>query len=241
MHSANSLTVRQDRALYLGGLEATGEHAHVCPALLVGLSGPFQVRMGAGVTFEGRSAVVDAGLPHVFDPVGEDVAVMYLEPDTAEARALRPLLAAHGGLLADPLRPVRARDAARARLQVFDVAALMRSRLAEATPLDARIARALALLRQPALRPAARGELAQAAGLSASHFNHLFSAEMGVSFRSYRVWSQIRSAMSVAGPRTNLTHAAMEGAFADSSHFSRHFRQAFGMTPSSLLRQLSRA
>ena len=35
-----------------------------------------------------------------------------------------------------------------------------------------------------------------------------------------------------------LTDAALEGAFVDSSHFSRTFRQTFGMTPSSVLKPL---
>ena len=35
-----------------------------------------------------------------------------------------------------------------------------------------------------------------------------------------------------------LTDAALDGAFADSAHFSRMFRSTFGMTPSSVLRPL---
>ena len=77
-------------------------------------------------------------------------------------------------------------------------------------------------------------------GLSASRFNHLFAQEVGVSFRSYRVWAQVRRAMTGLGPRLNLTEAALEGAFSDSSHFSRTFRQTFGMTPSSVLKPLQR-
>ena len=35
-----------------------------------------------------------------------------------------------------------------------------------------------------------------------------------------------------------LTDAALHGAFSDSAHFSRMFRQTFGMTPSSVLKPL---
>lgn len=74
--------------------------------------------------------------------------------------------------------------------------------------------------------------------LSASRFNHLFRAEMGVSLRSYRVWSQVRLAMAGLAVSPRLTDAALHGDFADSAHFSRMFRQTFGMTPSSVLKPL---
>ena len=83
-----------------------------------------------------------------------------------------------------------------------------------------------------------RDQVAQAAHLSASRFNHLFRQEMGVSFRSYRVWSQVRAAMAGLATQARLTDAALHGAFSDSAHFSRTFRQTFGMTPSSVLKPL---
>jgi len=61
---------------------------------------------------------------------------------------------------------------------------------------------------------------------------------MGVSFRSYRVWSQVRAAMAGLATQARLTDAALHGAFSDSAHFSRTFRQTFGMTPSSVLKPL---
>ena len=69
-------------------------------------------------------------------------------------------------------------------------------------------------------------------------FNHLFRAEMGASLRSYRVWSQVRLAMAGLAVSPRLTDAALHGDFADSAHFSRMFRQTFGMTPSSVLKLL---
>lgn len=120
----------------------------------------------------------------------------------------------------------------------FDLGALLAFRWPDAPPVDARIQRSLALLRAPALGPTGREAASAAAQLSASRFNHLFRAEMGVSFRSYRLWSQLRSAMLAVDPGRNLTEAALEGAFADAAHFSRIFRQSFGMTPSSVLKPL---
>jgi AraC-like DNA-binding protein len=185
-----------------------------------------------------RSALVEAGIEHVFDPAGEQVALMYLEPDAPEVRRLRPLLAREGGVVVDPLVPGPVSCAVQRRLENFDLDALLRGGAGEAPPLDARVLRALQLVRALRDRPLARAEAAGHALLSSSRFNHLFRAQAGVSFRSYRVWAQVRCALTGLGPRLNLTDAALQGAFSDASHFSRTFRATFGMTPSSVLKPL---
>lgn len=237
IRASNTITAAADRALYAGELEATGWHRHAAPVLLLGLSGRFALHW-AGGSAECASAVVDLGVDHAFDPRGETVALVYLEPDAPEARGLRQMTAAHGGILLEPARPVGARSAIEARLAGFDLPQLLRSRWSEVPPVDDRIRRCLQLLRAPALAPARRADAAALAQLSDSRFNHLFRAEMGVSFRSYRVWSQVRAAILGLGPRFNLTAAALEGAFFDGGHFSRVFRQTFGLNPSSVLKPL---
>lgn len=237
MRQGNALTAGADRALYVGELAATGWHRHAAPVLLVGLSGRFALHW-AGGTAECASALVASGVQHVFDPRGERVALVYLEPDAPEARGLRPLLASAGGVLLDPVRASRVGSSTDTRLAAFDLPALLRFRLPDGPPLDPRIRASLRLLRAPAWSPVRRAQGAVAADLSASRFNHLFSDEMGVSFRSYRVWSQVRAAMLAYGSGVTLTAAAMEGAFFDAAHFSRTFGQTFGMSPSSVLKPL---
>lgn len=234
----NTLTLGTDRALYQGEIPATGWHCHASPVLLMGLSGRFAVHLPQGVVQTCRSALVDTGVQHVFDPCGEQVAMVYLEPDSAEARSLRPHFAAHGGVIFDPAVPVQTRSSMDAYLRNFDLPSLLRLHSQPAPPLDSRVARSLLGLRQPGEMAWARDAAAATAHLSASRFNHLFRAEMGVSFRSYRVWSQVRAAMVALGSNPTLTRAALDAGFVDSSHFSRMFRQTFGMTPSSVLKPL---
>ena len=237
MRQGNALTAAVDRALYVGELAATGWHRHAAPVLLLGLSGRFSLHWGGG-TAECASALVDSRVEHVFDPRGESVALVYLEPDAPEARGLRRLLVGAGGVLLDPALPVRTCSGTQSRLAAFDLGSLLRFSVPVGPALDPRIAASLKVLRAPAWSPLRRTEAAAAAGLSASRFNHLFSAQMGVSFRSYRVWSQLRAAMLACGPGASLTAAAQEGAFFDAAHFSRVFGQTFGMSPSSVLKPL---
>jgi AraC-like DNA-binding protein len=238
IRTGNTLTAAADRALYVGELEATGMHRHAAPVLLIGLSGRFTLHGPAGRA-DCWSALVDIGIEHVFDPRGERVALIYVEPDAPEIRGLRGLLAARGGVLVDPVRRVRDRARTEARLGSFDLRELLSFGWPDAAPVDPRVQRSLQLLRAPGLAPSNRAAAAALAHLSESRFNHLFRAEMGVSFRSYRVWSQLRAAMTAIGPGMNLTHAAHLGSFSDSAHFSRVFRQSFGMTPSSVLKPLA--
>lgn len=238
MRATNTMTLGADRALYLGELPATGWHRHASPVLLMGLSGRFAVHLPSGRVESCRSALIDTGIEHLFDPCGEHVALMYLEPDATEARRLRELFRLQGGVIFDAARAADVRSLVDSRLQGFDLAALLRPRLPDAPPLDTRIAQSLRHLRASRDAPLLREVAADAANLSASRFNHLFKAQMGVSFRSYRVWSQVRLAMMGLGANVNLTDAALHGAFVDSSHFSRIFRQTFGMTPSSVLKPL---
>ena len=243
----NTLTLGANRALYQGELPATGWHRHASPVLLMGLSGRFALHLppnGGGVASGMQtchSALVDTGVEHVFDPCGEQVAMVYLEPDSAEARSLRPHFAAQGGVIFDPAVPVQARSSMDAYLRSFDLSSLLLLGCQPVAPLDSRVVRSLLALRQasePSGSAVGRDAAAAIARLSASRFNHLFRAEMGVSFRSYRVWSQVRAAMLALGVNPTLTRAALDAGFVDASHFSRMFRQTFGMTPSSVLKPL---
>ncbi|MFN7152501.1 MAG: helix-turn-helix domain-containing protein [Acidovorax sp.] len=240
MPARNTLTLGANRALYLGELPATGWHCHAAPVLLLGLSGRFALHWGAGQAETCHSALVDAGVMHLLDPCGEQVALMYLVPDSYEARSLRAVFGRQGGVVLDVTAPVRARSAMDTRLRSFDLQALLQcAGDGVAVPaLDPRVARSLQALRSPQGARLSRDGLASGVQLSGSRFNHLFRAEMGVSLRSYRVWSQVRLAMAALAVSPRLTDAALHGDFSDSAHFSRMFRQTFGMTPSSVLKPL---
>lgn len=238
MRASNSLILGSNRSLYRGELPTTGWHRHAAPVLLMGLSGRFALHFAQGRTETCYSAWIESGIEHVFDPCGEQVATIYLEPDAVEARRWRAHFANQGGIVLDPCIRARGRSSMDAYLRSFDLNTLLPFRCVDAAPMDARVAHSVHALRRPGMAVPGRAALAQATGLSESRFNHLFRAEMGVSFRSYRVWCQVRGALGALSTDSRLTQAALEGGFVDSSHFSRMFRQTFGMTPSSVLKPL---
>lgn len=238
MDASNSLILGSDRSLYRGELPATAWHCHAAPVLLIGLSGRFVLQFGQGRIESCYSAWVDIGVEHVFDSCGEQVATIYLEPDAIQTRRWRAHFAHHDGVVLDPCIRAQGRSSMDAYLRNFDLDVLLPFRCAEVASLDARVAASVNALRRPSMTLPGRATFAQAVGLSESRFNHLFRAEMGVSFRSYRMWSQVRSALGALCTDSRLTQAALEGGFVDSSHFSNVFRKSFGMTPSSVLKPL---
>jgi AraC-like DNA-binding protein len=243
MRARNTLTLGRDRALYLGEIPATGWHQHAAPVLLLGLSGRFGLHLPGGQLASCRSALIDASVEHLFDPCGEHVALMYLEPDSPQALSLRGHFGQLGKVVLDPVSHSPCRSSMDRYLHNFDLPALLRWDMHTAGSIDARVLRSVQAMRAASLgagmqRGMQRDSVAQIAQLSSSRFNHLFRQEMGVSYRSYRVWTQVRAAMLALSTQASLTDAALEAGFSDSSHFSNMFRTTFGMTPSSVVRPL---
>lgn len=74
--------------------------------------------------------------------------------------------------------------------------------------------------------PAAPGRV----GLSLSRARHLFVAQTGLPFKTYVLWLRIERAVALYAAGSSLTEAAHEAGFADSAHFSRTFKETFGLT-----------
>ncbi|MGH8248945.1 MAG: helix-turn-helix transcriptional regulator, partial [Gammaproteobacteria bacterium] len=83
-------------------------------------------------------------------------------------------------------------------------------------------------------------QLARKHNLSASRFRHIFSEQIGTSYRRYRMWNRLRAAIRRALAGGTLTDAALSVGFSDSAHFSHNFHDTFGVTPSYVLRRVAR-
>jgi AraC family transcriptional regulator len=85
-------------------------------------------------------------------------------------------------------------------------------------------------------------DLAQVAGMSASHFAHCFKASLGISPHRYVRHCRLRAAtrMLTSSPLP-IAEIALTVGFSSQSHFTQAFREHTGMTPAAarLSRQLS--
>lgn len=80
----------------------------------------------------------------------------------------------------------------------------------------------------------------QTAHLSTSRFLHLFSEQMGLPWRRYVRWRRLIAAVDHALSGASLTESAHKAGFSDSAHLSRSFREMFGISPSSIVRKMTK-
>ena len=225
------------KALFVGPLHRNRWHAHSVPVYLAGLYGRFRLRVGRGEWHSCRSALVPAGILYEFDMEGSPLAVFYLEPGTAHAKALVPLvrngIEENGALLGTAGEIALLRELYEDRTSPDWAECALDDLLRYSTsgspvPTDARILRVLRELYGSYRDLASVKRIATEVGLSGSRFQHLFTRAVGVPFRRFRGWCRMQVAIQEILDGSNFTAASHAAGFADQSHFARDFRRTFG-------------
>lgn len=99
---------------------------------------------------------------------------------------------------------------------------------------DDRIVRAIKYLDENFERVISLEEIAEQCHLSTSRFLHLFREKTNLNFRRYQLWNRlIKSLPSLT--QTSITATAHQFGFTDSSHYTRTFKETFGVTPKFLI------
>jgi len=103
-------------------------------------------------------------------------------------------------------------------------------------PLDTRIKKLISTIKADENFIFSAENSARICHLSESRFLHLFKEELGIPFRKYIQWIKLRRALNHLKTGGTLTEAAYVGGFADAAHFSRYFKDTFGLNPSEIVR-----
>jgi AraC-like DNA-binding protein/quercetin dioxygenase-like cupin family protein len=240
----------QSGSLWIGKGQGRSEwHDHHAHQLALALDGEFRFRTernGSWTDFE--AAIVPSHCPHEFELDGATMAHLFVEPESAEGRALSKQFDGSGisalpqpaarrsiELLLDAIRGHADADAARAVARTAVATLAGTTAVAPVREvLDPRLIRALAHIRSRVRAPVSLADAAAAATLSPSRFRHLFVQATGTSFRAYLLWLRINVAIEAAMAGASWTEAAHEAGFADSSHLSRTHRRMFGIEPTAI-------
>jgi len=84
-------------------------------------------------------------------------------------------------------------------------------------------------------------ELAAVADLSPFHLNRVFRSAIGLPPHRYLEQLRVRRARALLGGALPLSQVALDSGFVDQSHFTRHFKRHFGVTPGQYRRAISAA
>ena len=228
--------------LYCGPIGPTELHAHHAFQIVVH-QGDSCLVDGAGDVIDGPIAIVDPDQHHAIRGSRERAVVVFVEPESFAGADLRrrghpavvhgqhPLLEVIGASAPDNWS--RADEAVRRTLAVAGVSE-------SAAPLRWRRHPAVdqALLLLPDLVGDGRvdvSELATMIGVSTNRLTHVFSSEIGIPLRSYARWLRLVRATERLAEGASITQAAHDARFADGAHFSRVFKEMFGLTPSEVM------
>ncbi|KIG04472.1 helix-turn-helix transcriptional regulator [Caballeronia concitans] len=94
-----------------------------------------------------------------------------------------------------------------------------------------RVATMKARLADDILEPVTLAELARTVGLSTFHAARLFTRETGLAPHAWRNQLRIVRALPALRAGASIADVAAASGFTDQSHFTRHFKRAFGVAP----------
>jgi len=241
----SQLYIGKGRALYCGPLQHLEAHAYGAPVLHVGIYQPFRMMLADGVWRSYRVAIVPPGLRHALDVAGGVHGKLFMDLESPSAPAFRRRFPFAKGVA----RAFRDPEIVQCFNWVFEEnprQADVEARLDRLLPaqdgarIDPRIAKILALIRAEPDRNHSQSELGEALGLSPSRVLHLFSQQIGVPYRRYRMWNRLWLAAERLHASDNMTIAALDSGFADATHFSHAFRDTFGVNPAPVFRKIER-
>lgn len=222
-------------------------HAHYAIQVTVGSEPGVRFRTGEHDEWTAYdAAVIPSRQPHSMDATRvRSNAVILVEPETREGRAIAELFLEGGGIASVSEATVAApRDALFAAWRTGSRDAIAGAARALVQTLtggvepwtvsDERILRAIAYVNAHLASPLTLREVAAEAYLSPSRFRHLFVEQTGMALRPYILWRRFLRVWELTMQGESLSAAAHAAGFADAAHLTRTSRRMFGFPPSAI-------
>ena len=217
-------------ALYLGPLSDNSRHRHHAAQICVGHAAhPFRLQLETDEWFETTFAFLPSNQPHRFEGSNASHIIVLVDGEGAFGQCRKgPVLSASP----PPVSPLKTIEDAKAYTENLANAL----GIDHLHPRDQRIQRALDFIQSLDFKQVSIEDLASAAALSESRFQHLFKQQIGIPAKRYLLWRRLLDSIYCIMEGSDLTEAAHMGGFSDSAHFSRTFRETFGLAPSALFK-----
>lgn len=233
------MLMNADRVLYYGLLGTRSVSIQGSLTVYVAFAQPFLIRIDQGPWQETRCEAVPPYVPHQITSPERMIGILNIEPEFVDCGALPWLgcTADRGNAidsLAERIRSLYARLTQEGSHDVawpFDLDEAMFGGPLPLRRFDPRIESTVARIKANPCDQFSAEDCASDLGLSFSRFLHLFSDEVGTTFRRFRAWKRARSLLQYVNRSVSLTDIALEVGYTDSSHFSHSIRQVYGLKP----------
>jgi AraC-like DNA-binding protein len=238
------------RTLYIGPLFESLKLSQGAATLVVSLDKPISFSMeGEAKTIECMSLLLPAGLSVTIHTGDAIVANCNLDALGADFSGLTALMQDKHGKICYNLKQYADFQRVYQTLQVQQLDSesaydllddLLEKRFSQFYPnhaIDSRVARVVEKIKQTADDNLSVDDLASLVNLSVPRLVQIFKKQTGVPMRRYRLWHRLFITAVEMASGGNLTEAAMNAGFTDSSHFSHTFKAMFGMPPTTILLQ----
>ncbi len=230
-------------ALFLGPVRDNEAHRHHAIQFVVSPE-PFELSVGTR-RLRTRCALIAADVEHALDGDHALQNLILLDRESSEAEELSRRLLSNSDfqlveddrlaavafdIAGDPNEddcPALRRHVFALLKQCFDLQVAP----SKVTEMDGRIVEACRYINEQEDLRAPLEDVADHVGLSEGRFTHLFKEQMGIPLRRYILWLRLRRAIEAAAKLDSLTDAAHAAGFADQAHFTRTFRDMFGLKP----------
>lgn len=228
------LILGPDRLFYRGPPVDGARHRHHALQLALSLGAPLMLEAEAQAQ-ESMGFVIAADTSHRLAGGAAEIALLYLEPETAAGQQLQQRLPQPAWAYQPSAGLQQAARDAEAQFEALCTLWLAELGVAdpESAPavLDSRIADTLAHLAATPGQARSAATLAARVQLSPDRLMHLFAETTGTSLRSYALWAKLKTALRSALAGASLTEAAHAAGFADSAHLTHSFKAMFGLPP----------
>ena len=239
----------EKRTLFIGSLEGPFDISTGSATFMVSLDGPIRFKThNMASALECHSLLLPAGSAVVIDTEGAAMANCTLDPFGEDFDSLMRLMQENAG---SAYYQLQNENDLIEKLQVvssspMESLGILQSIVQTLTPkregpdsyfIDPRITHVVDIIQNTISENLSVSDLEKAVNLSSSRLTELFKQQTGLPIRRYRLWHRLYVTVMKIGQGMNITDAAVESGFTDSSHFVRTFRSMLGMTPSCVFAQ----
>lgn len=235
------------RLLIVGPSIETAVHQHHASQLVVGIGYPVAFEnVNSGAYEEGLYAWIQPDAPHKMLGTSGSSAILFNDPESLECAEACEWFGHQQMVVSQKISRF---ENARNHLISESDNKLDRSsalQFVQAPPwsnkagvrcIDPRLVSALDFIDNNLHEEIRLHALAKKTGVSTSWLSHHFSPNIGISIRSYILWGRLRLAIKAISQGARLTDAAHAANFYDAAHFSRYFKNTFGINPSTIFNQ----